>query len=101
MGCSAHFWRNRGATHRTIRDNMSLPASVSSLKGGLREICEASFHALKPGELMKFKEDSSGFEMRTETADFIERVHVNQQKLTAEVKPQYEFIVCGSGSSGS
>jgi choline dehydrogenase len=39
--------------------------------------------------------------MRTETADFIERVRVNQQKLTANLKPHYDFIVCGSGSSGS
>ena len=39
--------------------------------------------------------------MRTETPDFSERVRVNQQKLTAELKPRYDFIVCGSGSSGS
>jgi len=37
----------------------------------------------------------------TETVNFIERVHVNQQKLAAHVKPRYDFIVCGSGSSGS
>jgi choline dehydrogenase len=35
------------------------------------------------------------------TADFIERVRVNQQKLTAELKAHYDFIVCGSGSSGA
>jgi choline dehydrogenase len=50
---------------------------------------------------MKFKEDPRRFEMRTETADFAERVRVNQQKLTADLKPHYDFIVCGSGSSGS
>jgi steroid delta-isomerase-like uncharacterized protein len=33
------------------------------------------------------------------TADFIERVRVNQKKLTAELKTRYDFIVCGSGSS--
>jgi choline dehydrogenase len=33
--------------------------------------------------------------------DFAERVRRNQQKLTAELKPHYDFIVCGSGSSGS
>jgi choline dehydrogenase len=33
--------------------------------------------------------------------DFAERVRHNQQKLTAELKPRYDFIVCGSGSSGS
>ena len=37
----------------------------------------------------------------TETVNFIERVHVNQQKLAADAKPRYDFIVCGSGSSGS
>jgi choline dehydrogenase len=37
----------------------------------------------------------------TETVNFNERVHVNQQKLAADVKPRYDFIVCGSGSSGS
>ena len=34
-------------------------------------------------------------------ADFAERVRQNQQQLGAELKPQYDFIVCGSGSSGS
>ena len=33
--------------------------------------------------------------------DFAKRVRLNQQKLTAELKPHYDFIVCGSGSSGS
>jgi choline dehydrogenase len=32
---------------------------------------------------------------------FPERVRVNQQKLAAELKSHYDFIVCGSGSSGS
>jgi choline dehydrogenase len=35
------------------------------------------------------------------TAGFAERVRANQQKLTAQLKPRYDFIVCGSGSSGS
>jgi len=33
--------------------------------------------------------------------DFSERVRVNQGKLTSTLAPQYDFIVCGSGSSGS
>src|ERR1700736_5227171 len=33
--------------------------------------------------------------------DFAERVRVNQKKLASELKPRYDFIVCGSGSSGS
>ena len=34
-------------------------------------------------------------------ADFAGRVYRIQRKLRAELKPQYDFIVCGSGSSGS
>ena len=33
--------------------------------------------------------------------DFSERVRANQRTLTSNLKPQYDFIVCGSGSSGS
>ena len=32
---------------------------------------------------------------------FTERVRINQQRLAAELKSHYDFIVCGSGSSGS
>jgi choline dehydrogenase len=46
--------------------------------------------------------------MRAEIADlniqsekFAQRVSANQAKLTSELKPHYDFIVCGSGSSGS
>jgi len=34
-------------------------------------------------------------------ADFVERVWVNQRKLASELKSHYDFIACGSGSSGS
>jgi choline dehydrogenase len=33
--------------------------------------------------------------------DFADRVRRNQQQLGAELQPHYDFIVCGSGSSGS
>jgi choline dehydrogenase len=33
--------------------------------------------------------------------DFAERVHRNQQNLGAHLSTQYDFVVCGSGSSGS
>jgi hypothetical protein len=33
--------------------------------------------------------------------DFALRVGLNQQKLTSDLKSRYDFIVCGSGSSGS
>ncbi len=47
----------------------------------------------------KFESDPE--QQDTHTAGFAERVRTNQQKLTAELKPHYDFIVCGSGSSGS
>jgi choline dehydrogenase len=34
-------------------------------------------------------------------AEFAERVRLNQHQLRANLKPQYDFIVCGSGPSGS
>jgi choline dehydrogenase len=40
-------------------------------------------------------------EPEIQTEDFAERVRVNQAKLTSELRPHYDFIVCGSGSSGS
>jgi choline dehydrogenase len=33
--------------------------------------------------------------------DFAERVRLNQRKLCSNLKSHYDFIVCGSGSSGS
>ena len=34
--------------------------------------------------------------------DFAERVRINQSRLSSsEMKSQYDFIICGSGSSGS
>jgi choline dehydrogenase len=33
--------------------------------------------------------------------DFVQRVRTNQQRLRSNLKSQYDFIVCGSGSSGS
>jgi choline dehydrogenase len=34
------------------------------------------------------------------TPEFAERVRLNQRELAANLKPQYDFIVCGAGSSG-
>jgi choline dehydrogenase len=44
---------------------------------------------------------TASLEPSTPAADFAQRVHVNQARLTSELKPHYDFIVCGSGSSGS
>ncbi|MBB3035089.1 GMC family oxidoreductase [Alteriqipengyuania lutimaris] len=37
----------------------------------------------------------------TDIADFERRARENQQRLNASLKPSYDFIVCGGGSSGS
>ncbi|PWT79930.1 MAG: oxidoreductase [Acidobacteria bacterium] len=37
----------------------------------------------------------------TSDDNFAERVRSNQHRLRSELKPSYDFIVCGSGSSGS
>ena len=37
----------------------------------------------------------------SQTTDFAQRVAANQAKLTSQLKPNYDFIICGSGSSGS
>src|SRR5262245_26105366 len=36
-----------------------------------------------------------------DNSDFTKRVRLNQIKLRAALKDHYDFIVCGSGSSGS
>jgi cysteine synthase len=43
---------------------------------------------------------SSNNEKQSEI-DFAPRVRINQQRLRSNLKSQYDFIVCGSGSSGS
>src|SRR6195256_4397343 len=44
---------------------------------------------------------TASLEPSTYAADFAERVRMNQAKLVSELRPHYDFIVCGSGSSGS
>src|SRR5580765_5395839 len=49
--------------------------------------------------VMKIDTNNTHRESRNE--EFARRVRANQTKLTSELKPHYDFIVCGSGSSGS
>jgi choline dehydrogenase len=44
---------------------------------------------------------STYFESDAVAAEFAERVRSNQARLISDLKPQYDFIVCGSGSAGS
>ena len=38
---------------------------------------------------------------KSDAVTFAERVRLNQQKLAADLKPRYDFIICGAGTSGS
>ena len=44
---------------------------------------------------------NKGIELNPAEVEFRDRVRSNQARLTTELKAQYDFIVCGSGSSGS
>jgi choline dehydrogenase len=48
---------------------------------------------------MKIDTNNTHRESRPE--EFARRVRANQTKLRSELRPHYDFIVCGSGSSGS
>lgn len=49
-----------------------------------------------------FEDDRENYPHGTDSYDiFAERVRNNQRQLTSELRHQYDFIVCGSGSSGS
>jgi choline dehydrogenase len=45
--------------------------------------------------------DINGDRPYQESAEFVERVRVNQKRLMTKIELGYDFIVCGSGSSGS
>src|SRR5260370_35134144 len=51
--------------------------------------------------MTKSNPDSATIGDSAVVAEFAERVRSNQAQLTSALKPQYDFIVCGSGSSGS
>jgi choline dehydrogenase len=48
-----------------------------------------------------FLNNSANPEPNCETVDFTKQVRINQKQLTTELKPHYDFIICGLGSSGS
>ncbi len=47
------------------------------------------------------EQTSADSELTTEQEELSERVRANQPQLTAHLRKTYDFIVCGSGSSGS
>src|SRR5262245_26509489 len=52
-------------------------------------------------EQARFEQNDRSNSVTDGSAEFGERVRVNQKKLRSELRSQYDFIVCGSGSSGS
>ena len=51
---------------------------------------------------MKINRNTTGSpDLSTLSEEFAQRVRVNQTKLRSQLKSHYDFIVCGSGSSGS
>ena len=45
--------------------------------------------------------ESPSFDSVSNGAKFAERIRVNRQKLCSDLKSQYDFIICGAGSSES
>ena len=66
-------------------------------KGTNRRLSLTENHTL----LIKGAFDLSSNNEKQSEIDFAQRIHVNQQNLRSNLKPQYDFIACGSGSSGS
>ena len=60
-------------------------------------------HAVGLRSNLRRKEETLSNDLKSDVgaAEFAERVRLNQKKLRSELKAQYDFIVCGSGSSGS
>jgi len=53
------------------------------------------------GGLKKFAQTTKQFKSNTTESEFAQRVRANQRRLNSKLKSFYDFIVCGSGSSGS
>src|SRR5215831_3394749 len=60
--------------------------------------------ALHPSVYWLCCQRSTEMNFKTETQpgdNFAERVSANQRKLRSKLKTEYDFVICGSGSSGS
>src|SRR5215831_18786914 len=93
------------------RSNGTTPFSLSSTNGDeIREsgcsLDRETARGRKKGSMntkgqAPFEQNDRPKSVPDGSAEFAERVRVNQIKLRSELKSQYDFIVCGSGSSGS
>src|SRR5262250_2080764 len=87
------------------RNNGTTPFSLSSTNVDEIRECQTA-RARKEGSMstekqVRFEQKDRSHAVTDGSAEFAERVRANQKKLRSELKSQYDFIVCGSGSSGS
>src|SRR5215467_9488827 len=87
------------------RNNGTTPFSLSSTNVDEVRECQTA-RGRKKGSMKiegqaPFEQDDRPKSVPDGSAEFAERVRANQKKLRSELKSQYDFIVCGSGSSGS
>src|SRR5215813_6575037 len=85
------------------RDWLNLPAVLARGEQSGRTRKEGKMNLQEQARFEPKKDQhSSGFGNNSNDPGFVERVRVNQKKLRSELmRSQYDFIVCGSGSSGS
>src|SRR5499427_6834350 len=87
------------------RSNGTTPFSLSSTNGDEIRECQTG-RGRKKGSMntkgqAPFEQNDWPKFVTDGSAEFAERVRANQKKLRSELRSQYDFIVCGSGSSGS
>src|SRR5499425_2685891 len=87
------------------RNNGTTPFSLCSTNVDEIRECQTA-RARKQGRMntekqAPFEQDHRPKSVPDGSTEFAERVRVNQKKLRSELNSQYDFIVCGSGSSGS
>src|ERR1700756_3639659 len=87
------------------RNNGTTPFSLSSTNVDEIRECQTARgrkeRSMSTEEQVRFEQKDRSNPVPDGSAEFAERVRINQKKLRSELKSQYDFIVCGSGSSGS
>jgi len=74
-----------------VRPTPPLPKNIGAVSGSFDHSTHEAF--VTPQQ--------SGSDMNNASTEFLEAVYANQQNLCSNLRPQYDFIVCGAGSSGS
>ncbi len=87
------------------RNSGTTPFSVSSTNVDETRECQTARGrkkgSMKTKRQAPFEQNNRPKSVPDGSAEFAEYVRANQKKLRSELKSWYDFIVCGSGSSGS